>query len=181
MQCEACQLKPAEMHVKKVVDGTIQLLHVCTECADTNGLDDVAPGTLEAAQLMPHLADELLLADHAEEAGPNHHCGTCGLSTEEFRSTGRFGCEKCYSRFGDALRLGLSRMHRGLSHVGKTPRLAADSNSAGSGRQSRAGQLQEELARAIAAEDYERAAAIRDRIGRLKMTPPGRHSGCAAP
>jgi protein arginine kinase activator len=83
-------------------------------------------------------------------------CPNCGLRFMEFRVGGRLGCPADYEAFGPGL-LPLVRKLQGASrHVGKVP--ARGQRPGGRLR------LRAELREAIAREDYEAAAHLRDRL-----------------
>ena len=83
-------------------------------------------------------------------------CRGCGCTLGQIQRTGRLGCALCYRTFGNLITPQLARFHYGIEHVGKRPaRLEAILRRAG---------LQDALARAIVAEEFERAASLRDRL-----------------
>ena len=91
-------------------------------------------------------------------------CQTCGGTWAEFREKGLLGCPDCYSTFEEQLTPLLSRAHEGgTHHVGRVPKRAG----VAAGLHRELSTLRRELEEAIRAEEYERAAAIRDRIRRL--------------
>ena len=88
-------------------------------------------------------------------------CPQCSWRESQLNSSGRLGCENCYKVFSSLLNDALKKMHHGSSHVGKHP----------SGKGTELGALHCELARlqkrlqqAIAEENYEEAAILRDKI-----------------
>lgn len=100
------------------------------------------------------------------EADPSLKCPVCGVSFEEFKQIGRLGCPNDYAVFREPLKPLLENIHGGLRHVGKVPRrLPADAK-----RQTELIKLRQEIQQAIAVEDYERAAALRDRIEAMEKT-----------
>jgi protein arginine kinase activator len=100
----------------------------------------------------------------AADVGPALQCPVCGVTIEEFRQVGRLGCPHDYEVFRDELRPLLESVHGALRHLGKVPRrLPADTR-----RQTELIKLRQEMQQAIAVEDYERAAKLRDRIDTLE-------------
>jgi protein arginine kinase activator len=78
-----------------------------------------------------------------------------------------FGCEHDYQTFEKDLAPLLQRAHDGATHhVGKVPRRAGGPAPAKPRRMVDLAKLRKELARAVEAEDYERAARLRDQIRR---------------
>ncbi len=83
-------------------------------------------------------------------------CPDCGLRFMDFRIQGRLGCPNDYQTFRDGLLPLLRRTHGATRHVGKMP----------SRRQAVSPRLhlRAELREAVAHEDYERAARLRDQL-----------------
>ncbi len=94
----------------------------------------------------------------------NLTCPLCGRTFKDFMHTGRFGCGACYNAFDAKIRPLMKQLHGADSHVGRGPEL--DRKKAES--ISRELNLKEELREAIAQEEYERAAEIRDKLKKLE-------------
>ncbi|NJL31761.1 MAG: excinuclease ABC subunit B [Phycisphaerales bacterium] len=94
-------------------------------------------------------------------------CGSCGMTWAEFREHSLLGCPLCYTNFEEQLGPLLERAHEGATHhIGKVPRRAgADEH-----RQQRLLAMRKRLAEAVAAEDYELAARLRDEIRQYEET-----------
>ena len=91
-------------------------------------------------------------------------CPTCGMTFNQFRQIGRLGCGDCYRTFDRALEPLLQRIHGGHLHGGKVPRRIG-----GEMQQRREiAQLKEQMSLAVAREDFEKAAVIRDRLRDLE-------------
>jgi protein arginine kinase activator len=91
-------------------------------------------------------------------------CEHCGITWAEFRQSGLLGCEQYYTLFEKDLTPLLQRAHENATHhVGKVP-----TRRGGSGVPMKKAidvtKLKKELQRAVEAEDYERAAKLRDAI-----------------
>lgn len=144
--------------------------HLCESCARDAGVS-VAPGTsldkLMATFVMQH--QQALAASHAPpQRAVANACRACGLAFAEFRQKGLLGCPECYKAFENQLGPLLERAHQGASfHCGKAPaRGAADEVIT-----QRLTTLRKQLSEAVAAEQYERAAAIRDELARAEHRP----------
>ncbi len=88
-------------------------------------------------------------------------CPTCGITFGQFRQSGTLGCPDCYEAFEKQLAPLIERAQNGATHHrGKTPRRAGTSID----RTHLIRQLTKELDQAVAAEQYERAAKLRDRL-----------------
>ncbi len=176
MRCEECHVNQATLHVKKLVNNTFQIMHLCEDCATFSSLNDKPVEGLNIGDLITQMEAGLPETD-AENVSPLASiCKKCGMSLDDFRNSGRFGCEECYRRFDSALRPGLTKMHRGTQHTGKVPTPHGAQPPAQQNRPCHMSQLREELARAVAAEEYETAAVLRDEISHLQEPPADRSS-----
>ena len=92
-------------------------------------------------------------------------CSSCGLSYNEFRQRGLLGCAKCYQSFEKLLTPLIQRAQENAEHhVGKTPPEVDRSQR----KQYELIDLKRKLRDTVAAEKYEEAAKIRDRIQELE-------------
>ncbi|HUU23232.1 MAG TPA: UvrB/UvrC motif-containing protein [Phycisphaerae bacterium] len=153
MKCEKCN-KPATVHLTEVVGGEKLEKHLCEDCAALEGITFKAD--IPISQL---LEDFVLHATGEDTAGLA--CDVCGMTFKEFREQGLLGCPHDYDAFERTLVPMLRRAQEGATeHVGKVPHRAGDEEK----KHIAVLRLRAELKAAISAEDYERAAAIRDQI-----------------
>ncbi len=152
MTCQFCG-KPATVTLTNIVKGRKQVMRLCDGCAKKHDLLPEGPGP----QLNLHALVALLAGQPAPppEAGALT-CPDCGLKYAVFRADGRLGCPADYDAFRPALEPLLVRIHRHTRHAGKAPRRAT--------RLAASAGLRDQLAAAVAAENYEEAARLRDRI-----------------
>jgi protein arginine kinase activator len=94
-----------------------------------------------------------LVGDLAQRA-----CPVCGLKYMEYRGEGRLGCPHDYQAFQAGLVPLLRRAHGATRHVGKRPGRSAADHSLARLR------LRARLRAAVAREDYEEAARLRDQL-----------------
>lgn len=134
-------------------------------------------------------------AGAGQSGAPASMCAACGLTYASFRQTGYLGCPECYTAFEQQLVPLIARAHEGgTHHTGKSPRRplspgvaargtgadqaaerAAHAEAEKAARQAtearliaeRAVMLQKRLNEAVAAEEYEKAAQLRDELARL--------------
>jgi protein arginine kinase activator len=160
MRCDACG---AGDSLFVVVSGTSRTeTRLCRACALEKGyLSDDGEATL------PQLDSILGQMDAAGEAGES--CPVCGMGSEELVGSGRLGCPDCIKNFRRQYML--ARKRRGLSagYSGKVPRNFAG-QAAGRGGIPLIGapdssRLLADIESAILAEDFERAALLRDQLG----------------
>ena len=97
--------------------------------------------------------------------GAEATCDGCGITWAEFRQGGLFGCANDYTAFEKDLTPLLQRAHEGATHhIGKVPTRRGGTGVPAAKRQVDVSRLRKELQRAVEAEDYERAAKLRDQI-----------------
>ena len=95
-------------------------------------------------------------------------CPHCQITFLEFRNSGRLGCPFDYEVFRDELMPLLENIHDETRHCGKVPHRAPRTSQ----RQTELIDLRNKLKRAVAAEDYEAAATIRDQIKTIESGQP---------
>ena len=171
MQCELCKEHEATVHLTQVVGSEVKKVNLCEACAAKSGLD--IKGTISITDLLMGLSGGAALAvggGKAPRASPENEraCPRCHMRRADFRKTGRLGCADCYETFVEELAPMLHNMHRAHQHTGKIP--ARESKLVQSTAEAAA--LQKALETAIAAEQFEEAARLRDRIAVLRGKEP---------
>jgi len=137
-------------------------MYLCEKCASEKGnanfISPLSLGDFLSSFLSKDIGDSYV-------AAPNVHdvCDVCGMSFNDFQSTGKIGCSNCYKIFGDRLKPIIKRLHGSTEHVGKAP-----SGFTSSRTSKEIEKLKEELNKAIQAEEYENAALLRDKIKELE-------------
>jgi len=163
--CERCGKHPAQVFYTDIQEGKVSQFHLCKECAEElGGANASLSGEFAISNLLAGMLDEGI---PGEEMATKTVCATCGLSYGDFKETGRLGCPDCYDSFSASLRHLLRRIHGSNQHEGKVPssqlKLVAEK------REVR--RLQVLLQKAIEAEEFERAAEIRDQLKDTKTGP----------
>jgi protein arginine kinase activator len=157
MMCQRCQ-EEASVHLTETIDGRRRELHLCPACARKTGLKlpesppELALDAVVQSLIVTHVGE--LVGELAELT-----CPDCGLKFMEFRARGRLGCPNDYGVFARGLLPLVQRTHGATRHVGKVARRRPAA--------SRRLRLRSRLREAIAREDYELAARLRDQL-RLK-------------
>ena len=165
MLCDHCGENEAVIHLTQIVDNQMGTFHLCETCAAEKGLEP-EPGSANFP-----LTDFLAQMSQGERQPEQSDgaCEYCGLALKDFKKTGRLGCSHCYVTFETHLRGLLRRLHGGTQHLGKVY-LPPDPTEAERGEQ--LSRLRRKLDRAVASEDFERAAELRDQIRELEATRP---------
>jgi len=154
MTCDVCKHNQATVFLTQIVEGKMQKVNLCESCSKEKGVTD--PTGFALADLLLGLG-----AAQAMEGGNSvQKCPVCGFSQQDFKKTGRLGCASCYETFAEGLQGLLKRMHKGTKHDGKFPaRMKSEIE-----REQEIKTLKSDLKRAVAEENYEGAAKIRDEI-----------------
>jgi len=159
MICDVCKTNKATLFLTQYVDQKMQKVNLCDACSKEKDVTDPVGFAL---------ADKLLglgASQEMERSGGVQKCPVCGFSQADFKKTGRLGCGACYETFGEGLASLLKGMHKGTAHVGKVPARLLRSLE----RETQLKSLQKDLRKAVAEEDYESAAEIRDRIRHMNV------------
>ncbi len=164
MQCNFCD-KKATVFLTQLVEGEMKKMCLCEECAEAKGVTDPTGFSL---------ADSVLGIGPASEGGPivnlpddeGASCPVCGFTFNKFRQVERLGCSECYTVFGEDISRRLRGMHKGTVHVGRVPEGLLEAHA----RKQRLGQLRDRLDQAVASENYEEAAGLRDEIQEIETS-----------
>jgi protein arginine kinase activator len=162
MRCDNCGTREAVIHLTQVENNEMNTHHLCEACAAEKGLDTGAPAATPLTDFLAQIGKGVTPEATATAVDT---CPSCGMTLADFRRTGRLGCADCYVALGDHLRGLLRRLHGGTQHVGK---VYAASDAGEADRAARVVSLRRSLQRAVDAEDFERAASLRDQIRRLE-------------
>jgi protein arginine kinase activator len=172
MLCQICGKNPAVMHFTQIVENKMSEYHLCEVCAEEKGFTESVKPVKEKFDVAAAFADMInSMTSNEEERVGSVQCPRCGLLYSTFKETGRLGCAECYNAFQFQLRPLLRRIHGDTRHKGKAP--ARDGALVSRARQVQ--RLYDELQRAVAREEFERAAEVRDEIKRLEAANPEPH------
>lgn len=165
MLCDSCGKNEASLHFTKIINGKKEEKHLCDECAAENhDFDFDNPFSMNKlfAGLIENIQDSQVFDNDIR-------CECCGLTYEDFRKEGKFGCSKCYVVFKNKLDPLIKGLHGHNTHRGKIP-------SSAHGRiflKREEDDLRIQLENAVKEEEFEKAAIIRDRLKDLKIKLDG--------
>ncbi len=160
MLCEICGKKRATVHVTEILSGKATEVHLCENCAKKKGM--VGTQSFGITDLLTGLMD--LGIEVGEREKTLKSCPGCGMTVNDFRKTGRFGCARCYETFRVALMPLLEKIHGSVHHFGKSPKKISGCLK----EQSEIQQTQHRLNMAIEKEEFEKAVKLRDKIKELQ-------------
>lgn len=152
MQCEICNENDAVVHFKHVMDGEVRELNICEACAVKNGLS-IQPPDLISDFLMGKTGKASL---ESASRLPTRRCAGCGMQEADFNKLSRLGCCQCYETFSRDIEQIIDATQKGGKHVGRMP-------SGICGREHKV-ELRSMMEQAVAEQDFEEAARLRDII-----------------
>lgn len=168
MLCDECAKRPATVHITKVENGKKSDIHLCEQCAMQKNLFSIST-SFSVNDLLAGLLNSGGAALKKSDLVSDINCDVCGLSYGKFKETGRFGCGNCYKVFGERLNPLFKKVHGNTSHTGKIPNRAGSRIKV----QREVERLKQKLEEAVKSEEYEKAAAIRDKIREINKRGKG--------
>lgn len=158
-KCDQCD-SSATHHSVEIIKGKKIEKHLCDEHAAEAGV------TIKAVHTpINELLTNFVKLHGGSSAGMDAACDDCGLTFSLFREHSLLGCPSCYETFEKPLNSLLERAHEGATqHLGKVPRRAGESQQ----RQQGLRRLRKRLSEAVAGEDFEAAAQLRDEIRQME-------------
>ncbi len=181
-KCDRCD-NEATVHEVSVRNGVKVERHLCESCAAQQGLDASVSGSAVVANLVKSLMTQQTGATQ----GRLPACRTCRMTFADFKQQGMLGCPDCYRSFEAFLGPLIERAQEGgVAHAGKTPARLLSGAPVGStpmprpadpapapppgpSREEQIRELRRQLSKAVAAEQYEAAARLRDAIQSLSQ------------
>ena len=167
MMCDECGIRPAQFHLTTISGEEKTERNLCPVCMakyqkqipglDFTNLAGLISGFLESAAAARNGEEQ---AD--ENAGIT--CPNCGTTYAMFQKSGMLGCAQCYQAFRKPLEGLLMRVHGNTQHAGRIPGGVKSDVSI----RMNIDRLRQDLVKAIAAEEYEEAARLRDRMIEVK-------------
>lgn len=159
--CQNCNKARATVHLTEIDPDNSQPteVHLCEDCAYESGASTQKMSTVAGPAA--------LISIEPSAKGRNVRqvsCDECGMTYQEFRRVGRFGCCRCYEVFEEGLIPLLDKVHGATQYEGPVPGESTRSVRSIADTERELGELRRELKRLVKAEDYEGAARVRDRI-----------------
>jgi protein arginine kinase activator len=152
MICGECGKNNATVHLTKIINGKKTEAHLCEECAKK--YTNFNPG-FSIQNIMSGF-----LGDYSKSDVATIKCDKCGMTYDEFKQMGKFGCSGCYEAFKKKIYPVIRNIHGHDTHVGKIPAKAGSELK----NKREIERLKAKLKEAIELEEYEKAAELRDKI-----------------
>lgn len=163
MKCELCKDHEATVHFKHVVNGDVQEMFICKECAEHGGLN--VEGTIPITDFLFGVAAQQQPKTETR-IGPT--CPVCGMRASDFHEKSRLGCPACYDTFAEDLVPMLQDVQAGPQHRGKVP--------AREKVHSAIAEMEDHLRQAVEEQKFEEAARLRDHVRNLRQSCGREHA-----
>lgn len=184
MLCEKCNKKEATFYYHENNNGKKKTYRLCADCAaelekcgeietvnpdkifDSLGgfFEDFASPLKSMNKLFSDFFGGSSLLEEASRPTEDKKCPTCGMTLKEFAETGMAGCPDCYTAFAKELEPTIMGVQGSRAHIGRAPAGMRERID----QKHRIDELEKERKEAVKAENYERAAEIRDELRRLR-------------
>lgn len=164
MLCENCKKNNATTYFKRNINGNIQEVYLCSECAAKLNINGMSSS----------LFDFFMPNQFRVRAEREQKKCSCGTTFHSISQTGKVGCPDCYETFKSELASILKKINGSRVHTGRGPeRLKKSQDEFNEAKNESSGilgeeQLRKQLEDAIKCENFEEAAKLRDQIKALK-------------
>ncbi len=180
MLCEKCKKNNATVFYSENINGLCRSYSLCQDCAKEqktiasthefqsfmNDFPSSIFATLPFMSIQDDILGGLLKANDSGLKSSEKRCPMCKSTINVFSKTGKAGCPECYKTFSDELRDTLRSIHGNVKHIGRTPAGIKKKNE----NKNHIAELKKELKKAIAEENFENAAKLRDEIRNLEAS-----------
>lgn len=160
MLCEECKVNEATYTLSVMMGDEVTTRHLCGDCMARMNM------TLSTGNIKNLLSSILsAITGNDTSAAPQQEvvCPRCHTTLSQFTKTGHLGCPGCYEAFREQLQPMLLQIHGRVQHAGRQPLCTEDAQRT----RSRQEQLTRLMEQAVALEDFETAAQLRDQLRAL--------------
>lgn len=168
MLCERCKKNTATVFYEENINGESRSYSLCSECAAEMKKSGELSGFFPFSGL-GSMHDQLfggLFGISEPTAKTRKACTLCGSTFTDFQKNGKTGCPECYKTFKDELKSTIRSIHGNVNHIGRAPAKFRKSRE----KENELKALKAQLKEAIANEDFETAAMLRDRIRAMEKS-----------
>jgi len=164
MLCEICKQNEATVFYKEIINDKQRDLQLCEKCAQEKGILTI--NQISITNLLGGLVEPGSIAPQEVEL----RCKNCGLSYPGFCERGKFGCSECYQAPSQTLPAIFRTIRGSTRRTGKHPATVSISPKIEDDTATIIVRLRGELQAAITAEEFEKAAELRDMIKAMEQS-----------
>jgi protein arginine kinase activator len=169
--CEKCKKRTATVFYNENLNGKVRSYSLCGECAaklhEKGDIGDITSMLGSFADPFCDLHENLFGGFFGMGTQPSmggKKCPDCSSTFARIRGSGRVGCPTCYRVFAEELAPTLHTVHGATTHTGAVPAR----HRARRAKAEKLKQLKRQMQEAIAKENFEAAASLRDEIKQLE-------------
>jgi protein arginine kinase activator len=141
----------AEIHSPKIVNNEVVYVHLCRDCADKKNSHEIHNGLEDKIQ---YLLDGFLQSQkNAKSPLMEIKCNVCGTTLEDLKKKKMLGCARCYKVFSHFIAKDIKNSETIYKKQKKSGKANVYIEN-----------LRGELKKAVAIENFEKAAELRDKI-----------------
>ena len=157
MMCEDCGIRPAKFHLMTIINGDRVERNLCPTCMAKHQKQIPGIDFSNLAGILNSILENRSTRESEREDTEYDAlvCEQCGM----------LGCANCYQAFKTPLNALLQRVHGNTQHAGRVP----GGVHSGTSIRMNIDRLREKLQKAVADEEYEQAAKLRDTIRALTI------------
>ena len=192
MLCEKCGNKPAVVRLTKIINNKKSVMNLCADCAEDVQSNVSIPVFDGFSTLLSGLAGfDGMWGQSSKSSKTVKSCPVCKSTIRTINENGKLGCSECYSTFIEEIRPLLRQIHGNCVHSGAFPAMQVsqsrsqetsmnpdvdksventkpDEEETVNNDKSEVQIYRDMMKDAIAKEDFEKAAELRDKIKKLE-------------
>ena len=168
MLCERCKKNTATVFYEESINGESRSYSLCQECAAEMKKSGELSGFFPFAGF-GNMHDQLfggLFGSVEAQEKLRKVCPLCASSFSDLKKNGKVGCPECYKTFGEELSATIHSIHGNVKHIGRAPAKFRKNRE----KENEIKALKKQLKEAIAAENFEDAAKLRDKIRSMESS-----------
>lgn len=164
--CEECGVNEACYTISVMMNGQVTQRRLCADCMAKMNMNLAAGNVKHLLSAIMSAITGGVEAAAAAAVAPEDDvvCERCGTTLSQFTKSGKLGCPTCYTAFREQLTPMLQQIHGRTQHAGRKPL----GTEAAQRRRAAWERLSRQLEQAVAVEDFESAAQLRDQLRRLQ-------------
>lgn len=169
MKCEKCGKNEATFFYRENINGKEKKYSLCENCArelEQSGELDTSfdVGFNDFMSPVNSILQGLFAPMETMTSIGTKRCPLCGSTLNQIADEGKVGCAQCYDTFGNELNSTIKRIHGNSVHTGRVPPKFKKEPTI----EDKIGDKEKELKKAVAEENFEMAAKLRDEIKDMK-------------
>ncbi len=165
MKCQKCGKHDATTHITEIINGVKSEIYLCKYCGGeynhSNGFHSIFKNNFDSFFEDFWKSPNVQGLSYGSSAKT---CPVCKNTITDIQKRGRLGCSECYNTFRDFLLRSLKSIHGADTYEGRLPKKLKFKIE----QTDETERLKQELKLAVEAQNFEKAAELRDKIKGLE-------------